>query len=172
MRTLRWFGTTVVALFAATTGAAAQPVTMVPAEGVVLERFDAALAAYLHAHRFPEPVDLETLCLPDAAQYAGPRVDEPPAPREGDLFTPDVMALIRTRLAALHLPANAGRYPVHRVAVGDRLAPARGAALPRTVAGVLPLVPADLAYRVAGADLVLLDLRANVVVDAIRGWRR
>lgn len=172
MRTLHWFGTTVIAIFAAATTVAAQPsIQAAPAEGAALQRFDAAIAEYLRTHRFPEPLDLETLCLPEQAAYAGARFDEPPAPREGDVFVPDVKAVIRSRIAALNLPTKAGPPRALVVAVGQRLAAGRTAPVPKVIAAVLPPIPDDLGYRLTGADLVLLDLRTYVVVDAVRGWR-
>ena len=172
MKTLRWFGTTVIAIFAAATAVAAQPsIEAPPAESAALRRFDVAIAEYLRTHRFPEPLDLETLCLPERTEYAGPRFDEPPAPREGDVFTPEVKALIRTRIATLNLPTQAGPPRPLVVAVGHRLAAGRSAPLPKALAAVLPPIPDDLGYRLTGADLVLMDWRTYVVIDAVRGWR-
>jgi hypothetical protein len=167
MRTLHWFGTTVIAIFAATAVAAQPSIQAAPAEGAALQRFDAAIAEYLRTHRFPEPLDLETLCLPEQAAYAGARFDEPPAPREGDVFK----AVIRSRIAALNLPTKAGPPRALVVAVGQQLAAGRTAPVPKVIAAVLPPIPDDLGYRLTGADLVLLDLRTYVVVDAVRGWR-
>ena len=33
----------------------------------------------------------------------------------------------------------------------------------------LPALPEDLEYRLVGRNLVLIDLRANIVVDVLRG---
>ena len=55
--------------------------------------------------------------------------------------------------------------------MGGRLAAGRGARIPRTIGAVVPRLPDDLDYRIVGADLVLLDLRTNAVVDALRNWR-
>jgi hypothetical protein len=171
MRRLRWSGIVVVAVFAVATEAAAQPVAGMPGETAALARFDAAVASYLRAHRFPDPVDLEALCLPEGALNAGPRFDEPPIPTEGAVFTADVDAMLRTRIAALGLPAPTTRTRAGGVAAGDRLTAGRTALVPKALAAVLPEVPADLDYRLAGADLVLVDLRTNVVIDLLRAWR-
>jgi hypothetical protein len=57
------------------------------------------------------------------------------------------------------------------VAVGDRLVPGRSARPPKAVLGALPVIPDALNYQLAGNDLVLVDRRTYVVVDAIRDWR-
>jgi hypothetical protein len=106
-----------------------------------------------------------------AAHASAARLDEPPPPREGDVFTPDLVAVIRARVAALALPTHRPSRRVHAIAVGDRLVPSRGTRPPRAVRGVLPPIPGDLDYRLAGNDLVLLDLRTDLVVDAVRHWR-
>lgn len=175
MMAFRVLGTAVMAVLAVTAAVAAAPQREVngeAAERAALVRFEAAVGDYLRAHRFPDPIDLETLCLPEAAAYAAAaRLDEPPPPREGEVFTPDFVALIRARIAALALPAHVARPRVHAVAVGDRLVAGRSGRPPEVVLGVLPPIPDDLEYRLAGHDLVLLDLRTNVVVDAVRHWR-
>jgi hypothetical protein len=175
MKAFRGFGPGVIAALTFTTAVAAVPpqgIEAQPSERAAVARFDAAVADYLTSPRFRDPVSLETLCLPDASAAASAaRLDESPPPREGDLFRPELVAVIRTRIAALALPADATRSRAPAVAVGDQLAAGRSARLSRMVAGVLPPVPDDLRYRIAGNDLVLLDLRTNVVVDALRNWR-
>ncbi len=176
MKAFRVLGTAVTIVLAVTTAVVAAPQRAVNGEPggarAALERFDAAVGDYLRTHRFPDPVDLETLCLPEAAaRAAAARFDEPPPLREGTVFTPDVVALIRARIGAMGLPAHLPQPRVHRVAVGDRLAAGRSARPPRAVLGVLPPIPEDLAYRLAGNDLVLVDLRTDVIVDAMRDWR-
>ena len=34
---------------------------------------------------------------------------------------------------------------------------------------LLPTLPADLEYRLVGRNLALIDVRANIVVDVLRG---
>ncbi len=41
--------------------------------------------------------------------------------------------------------------------------------LPSCVRDALPELPIELQYRVVGADLVLVDLHANLIVDVLRG---
>jgi hypothetical protein len=174
MMAFRGLGTGVMTVLAVTAVVAApqRDVNGAPDGRAALARFDAAVSDYLQTHRVPDPIDLETLCLPEAAAHASAaRLDEPPPPREGDVFTPDLVAVIRARVAALALPTHRPSRRVHAIAVGDRLVPSRGTRPPRAVRGVLPPIPGDLDYRLAGNDLVLLDLRTDLVVDAVRHWR-
>ncbi len=179
MRGFLGLGTGVMTILAVTTtvttAVAAVPqrdVTGEPAERAALVRFDAAVADYLRTHRLPDPVDLETLCLPEAATHASAaRLDEPPPPREGDVFTAELVALVRVRIAALGLPTQRPPRRLPAVAVGDRLVAGRNARPPKAVVGILPPVSEELEYRLAGNDLVLLDLRTSVIVDALRDWR-
>lgn len=171
MRAFGILGRVMVATFVVTGVAVAQ----VQPGGVVADRelvarFDGAVAEYLRAHRFPE-IDLETICLPDGGGYGAARLDEPPAPREGEVFVPALTAVIRTRIAALELGTQKPAVRGPRAAVGDRLAAGRGGRIPRAVATVLPAIPEDLDYRLVGPDLVLLDLRTNIVIDTLREWR-
>lgn len=170
MWAFRVIGTVVMSACAVSAAAVPQQgIVDVPAERAVFDRFDAAVTNYLSTHRWPD-VDLERLCLPDEGTPAAARLDATPPPREGDLLTDDVARLVRTRIAALDLGAarsTAGGF----VAVGDRLVAGQSARVPRLVSGVLPRLPGDLAYRLAGADLVLVDLRTNTVIDALREWR-
>jgi hypothetical protein len=174
MMAFRVLGAGVIASLVAATAVAAVPQRDVndPTGGrAVLARFDAAVGNYLRLHRFPDPIDLETLCLPEAAAHSSAALlDEPPTPREGDVFTPDVVALIRARIAALTLSTHIAHPRVH-VDVGERIAAGRGARLPGVLASVLPPVPDDLGYRIAGLDIILVDLRTDLVIDALRDWR-
>jgi hypothetical protein len=175
MTAFRVLGTGVITVLAVTTAVVAAPqrgVNGEPGARAALARFDAAVGDYLRTHRFPDPVDLETLCLPEAAAHTSTaRIDEPPPLGEGNVFTPDLVALIHARIVALALPAHMAQPRGHAVVVGDRLVPGRSARPPKAVIGVLPPILDDLDYRLAGNDLVLVDLRTNVIVDAIRDWR-
>ena len=100
--------------------------------------------------------------------------------REGDIFTPEVAALLRTRVAdAL---AARGFLPEEMVAAtleeadGDAALPVvngrfpwrRGAAMWPCVLDALPRLPHELEYRFVGRDLVLVDTHADLVVDILR----
>jgi hypothetical protein len=104
-----------------------------------------------------------------------------PEPRRGDLFTPAVERVLRTRIA--------DALRVHGLTPADVLAEVmdEGEILPaplpaplrvngpfpwhaasrmlRCIGDVLPEVPEELQYRFVGRDLVLVDIPASLVVD-------
>jgi hypothetical protein len=100
--------------------------------------------------------------------------------REGDLFTAEIAEAIRGRIAralreAGYYPrdvvaasredvAEAAEYPV----VNGRFPWSRGAAMWPVILHVLPGLPEDLQYRVVDDDLILIDVKANLVVDILR----
>jgi hypothetical protein len=100
--------------------------------------------------------------------------------REGDVFTREVAALLRARVAdAL---AARGLLPGELVAgtleeaddeapvpvVNGRFPWRRGAAMWPFVLDALPRLPNELQYRVVGRDLVLVDTHADLIVDILR----
>jgi hypothetical protein len=56
-----------------------------------------------------------------------------------------------------------------RPGVNDRFAWAQGSFMPAFVLELLPPLPAELEYRFAGRDLVLIDVHAGLVVDILAG---
>jgi len=178
MRTVHGLGSGLVIVVAVATSVAAAPqrqgheVSGEPAARAGLERFDAAVADYLRMSRVPDRIDSEVLCLPEAAtQVDATRLDELPPLREGSVFTPDLVALIHARIAMLTLPQHVDPPLASAVVVGARWPVRRSARPSKALLSVLPQVPDDLAYRLAGNDLLLLDLRTNVIVDVMRHWR-
>jgi hypothetical protein len=154
------------------------------AEYVVMSRFLTAADAYvvLH-HRLFEPLSEEFMCLPaDSIAALNALADVPrealPAPREGDLFSPEVADLFRRRIAATlqayeYNPADV----LAEMDVEELVAPPVlvNEALPRGIglmmpwlAGALPALPEELAYRLVGRDFVLIDVQSDLVVDVIR----
>jgi hypothetical protein len=147
-------------------------------------RFLTAADAYVGLHpRVFEPLSEEFMCLPeDSIELLGaladvPRERRPPA-REGDIFSPDVADLFRRRIAAtLHAydytPADvlaemdAEELTAPPVLVHEALPGGIGLMMP-WLAGALPVLPEELAYRLIGRDFVLIDVRSNLVVDVIR----
>jgi hypothetical protein len=99
--------------------------------------------------------------------------------KQGDIFTPEVAALLRRLLA----PEVKGKEGAETKKALKEDAPAairlkvnakypEGAALPTVPANLLatlPQLPEDLEYRIVGKDLILRDVHANVVVDFIPG---
>jgi hypothetical protein len=154
------------------------------AEDVVMSRFLTAADAYvvLH-HRLFEPLSEEFVCLPAnsiavlnaLADVAG---EARSAPREGDVFSPDVADLFRRRIAATlqayeYNPADmlaemdVEELVAPPVPVNERLPRGTGLMMP-WLAGALPVLPEELAYRLVGRDFVLINVQSNLVVDVIR----
>jgi hypothetical protein len=150
-----------------------------------VSRFLRAVDEYMVVHRLVGPLESDYLCLPDEAVapvrfLAAVPVDKRPAPREGDIFLPDVAELFRHRIA--WKIRHSELYPpdlVARLNAEELTAPviAVNKPLPWNVGGpvfawvaatVLPALPQDLEYRLVGRSLALVDLRANIVVDVLR----
>ena len=103
-----------------------------------------------------------------------------PEARQGDIFTPEIRAEF-TRLIgiATKRPADAARIkkslrhaePIKvKLSVnGEYPAQIPLQSTPPTLLMNLPKLPQDLEYRIAGHDLVLRDIDANLVVDYIPG---
>jgi hypothetical protein len=101
-------------------------------------------------------------------------------PKEGDIFTTSAADEIRSRLDLVAtvdtcrtiMDDNPGRLsrPVSR----DYPNWMPLSTTPAAVLAILPRLPAAIEYRFVGPDLILLDTRANIVVDrmasAIRCW--
>lgn len=100
--------------------------------------------------------------------------------REGNIFTPAVASLLRSRIAealdargftaeqviAASLEEADAEAPLP--AVNGRFPWRRGAEMWPCVLNALPTLPDELQYRIVGRDLVLIDVHANLVVDILR----
>ena len=97
----------------------------------------------------------------------------PRRPKEGEIFTPRTAAEFRRRLLLVAtadtcetiMDDNPGQLsrPVSR----DYPEGKPRSTTPATVLAILPILPPDIEYRFVGRDLILLDTRANIVVDRI-----
>jgi len=148
-----------------------------------VSRFLNAANEYVVIHRIVEPLAPGLLCLPEETYaavnaLAAIPLDARPAPREGDIFLPDVADLFRRRIAGMFRgnednPAypemNEQELIVPPVVVNEPLPWGAGNVMLAWLTATLPALPEDLEYRFVGRDLVLLDLRANIVVDILRG---
>jgi hypothetical protein len=107
--------------------------------------------------------------------------------KPGQVFTPEVAAFFRTRLADAAretgyeavIPADvpAIEYadeegdtpPVARLEVGGVCPYATVAEAPRTLLWRLPPLPMELEYRIVGTAFALVDARTGVIVDILEG---
>jgi hypothetical protein len=142
------------------------------------ERVDAYAA--LHRRLAPPPPavsDADPLTKLLTHQYLASAIrNARPGADQGNIFTPDVTALFRARLAdslgeidgdtlllALNngVPIPRGLHPM----VNETYTMSTLFRVPSYVRLGLPAIPAELDYRIAGHDLVLWDLYAGIVVD-------
>ena len=153
-------------------------------EYTVVSRFLTVVDAYvIEHHRFFEPLPEGMMCLPEDTIARLNALAEVPrearkAPREGEIFTPDVANLFRrlltTRLfgdeygdaLAAEMEKRAMIAPPVRVNEAPAWDIDNAMQLP--LLHDLPLLPEELEYQLVGRDLVLVDVPSNLVVDVIR----
>ena len=98
--------------------------------------------------------------------------------RQGDLFTPEMQALVRKLLTGLFKTSEAraqlrasvmDENPTNvRVAVNSRYPDAVPiSTMPPEILKSLPLLPEELEYRFVGETLILLDPHAHIVADFV-----
>jgi hypothetical protein len=158
-----------------------------PAQPVSLRQFNASIHQYVQLHRrieqqlppFRAHSDAQDIIESSNAMSAALQSARANA-REGDIFTPEVATLLRTRVSAAL--AARGFLPDEMVAstleeandnaalpvVNGRFPWRRGAAMWPCVLDALPRLPHELQYRFVGRDLVLVDTHADIVVDILR----
>jgi hypothetical protein len=105
--------------------------------------------------------------------------DARPDARAGNLFTPRAAAAFRHMIAATAAAHHIDPKDLVRELRAERLPGAKqpavnhaydwrlGAWMWPALLQVLPTLPPDLQYRIVDDDLVLIDLRANLVVDIL-----
>jgi hypothetical protein len=109
-----------------------------------------------------------------AADLAAAVRDARPIAVEGYIFTTTVATALRTRIA---LALRGGAIDLANVEADEEWSQfdmqaqvpwgvARALSMP--LLSALPDLPAELEYRLVGRSLVLLDVRANLVVDVLR----
>ncbi len=97
--------------------------------------------------------------------------------KQGDVFTPPVAGEMRRLIAMAMQEGGAKRVrqslrhaePVRlNLKVNDSYPPRVPLqSTPPSLLGNLPKLPPDIEYRIVGSDLILLDTRANLVVDLL-----
>lgn len=163
-----------------------QAVIETAAEAPVLTAFDRRIDAYMQLHSDVERSlaprrlfdDMEDLFETVAAMRAGIRKARPDA-EPGTIFTDDVGALIRARLEAglgacnqkvedVLAFINEERLPgAPEPSMNERFPWELGSAMWPSFLAVLPPLPAELEYRFADRDLVLIDMDCDLVVDIL-----
>jgi hypothetical protein len=153
----------------------------VPDASAALRTFHERVEAYAALHRqlVPPPAvsDPDPLAKLLTHQYLASAIrNARPGADQGNIFTLEVMALFRSRLAdslgeidgetlliALNngMPVPRGLHPT----VNEPYTMSTLFRVPSDVRLGLPAIPAELDYRIAGHDLVLWDIYAGIVVD-------
>ena len=166
--------------------------TAVPAQSPVAsleERFTAATRDYAVMHRRIEqslgPLEITTLpadILTNANAMAAAIRAERAGARQGDLFTWELAAELRTRIAGAlaehgltpfdlvtdELPENVDRRAL-LLRVGGAFPWVAQSTMPSCLLEVLPPLPPELQYRFVFRDLALVDAHANMIVDILPG---
>jgi hypothetical protein len=155
-----------------------------PEDRVALVTFDQSVQDYMALHRRlarhtpPLRVTADPVELRRAVDALGEaiRVERSTA-QTGEIFTPAVANMFRRRidhglwdLDVSELMAEMeedSEVCVPRPVVNGRFPWSSGNAMWPSVLAVLPELPEELEYRFVGADLVLIDIRANLVVDIL-----
>jgi hypothetical protein len=172
---------------AAEVPARAQVLCQTEADDVAaLAMFDRGITSYLEVHRRLDaglmslwfPADPEANAVASSRLADAIRFERSDAAR-GDVFTPEVADLFRLRLAlardtgdrieadlAVARDEEADLF-VSLPDVNDRVTWATGSRTDETVDRVLPVLPLELEYRLAGRALVLVDVTANLVIDVL-----
>ena len=164
----------------------AEPIAPTAVEAPILDAFNHRIGAYMQVHN-----DIEWSVMPhrlyddpeemfDALEafQSAIRAARPDA-RPGTIFTADVSALIRARIERRLANCNDKVEDVLDFINEERLSGAPkprvykpfpwslGSAMWPTLLPALPSLPAELQYRFADRDLVLIDMHADLVVDIL-----
>jgi hypothetical protein len=152
----------------------------------LIDQFTARVQAYMEFRSDFTDMVPPLRVTPDAAVLeaasdglAGALRAARPHARQGDIFTAEIAAAFRDRIAdalwrhrypAPELLADIEReapQPSTHFAVNDRFEWSYGAMMPGCLLGALPALPTELQYRFVGVDLVLVDIEARLVVDVL-----
>jgi hypothetical protein len=158
----------------------------VDADSVVIQDFEKRVAGYLQLRKSIESNLTKLKSTPSQEKISHHETQLRHAVREarknarpGDIFTPEIAVEIR-RLITIAMQPGDGNHiaqslrhaePVHlHLDINDSypaLVPLQSS--PPSLLENLPPLPPEIEYRITGSDLVLLDAKANLIVDVIRG---
>lgn len=155
----------------------------VNADSLIIQDFEKRVAAYVQLHKNAESAlpPLKATATPGKIEHyehalARAIVQMRKGAAQGDIFTPQIAGEMR-RLLGLATASPADRTRVERslknaepvnlkLQINHRYpASIPLQSTPPSLLMNLPPLPPELQYRLAGRDLVLLDAKANLVVD-------
>ena len=169
-------------------GAATIPTTN---DQAAVAEFSYSVNKYVELHRvLAAPLGAEEMCSdPEEIQRGVDRLAnairaERPAARPGNVFTPDVASFFRRHIAAVLRDTGydvevfldemdddeideEGFVEVPPLEVNGAFPWAAGNLMWPSMLSKLPLLPEEVEYRFVGRHLVLLDVRANLVIDIL-----
>jgi hypothetical protein len=158
----------------------------VNADSLIIQDFEKRVAGYLQMRKSIESSLTKLKSTPSQAKITNHEGDLRRAIREarkgarpGEIFTPEIAAEIR-RLIAIAVQPEDGNHiaqslrhaePVQlHLEINERYPEAVPLqSTPPSLLENLPPLPPEIEYRITGTDLVLLDVKANLIVDIIRG---
>jgi hypothetical protein len=158
----------------------------VNADSLIIQNFEKRVAGYLQLRKSIESNLDKLKSTPSGEKITHHENELRRAVREarksarpGDIFTPDIADEIR-RLIKIAVQPQDGNHiaqslrhaePVQlHLEINERypeVVPLQST--PPSLLENLPPLPPEIEYRITGADLVLLDAKANMIVDIIRG---
>src|SRR5580658_8756952 len=157
----------------------------VNADAAIVQDFQKRVAAYLQLRKTIESNLPRLKATPSEEKISHHEIQLRHAVREarkkarpGDIFTPEISAEIRRLIGiAMHPDGPEIRQslrsaePVQlHLAINEKYPD--GVPLQTTPPSLLenlPALPPEIEYRITGQDLVLLDTKADLIVDIIRG---
>jgi hypothetical protein len=158
----------------------------VNANSLVVQDFQKRVAAYLQLRKSIESSLTKLKSTPSQEKITHHETELRRAVREArknarpaDIFTPEIASEIR-RLITIAIQPEDGNHiaqslrhaePVHlHLEINEsypEIVPLQST--PPSLLENLPPLPPEIEYRITGNDLVLLDTKANLIVDIIRG---
>jgi hypothetical protein len=167
--------------------ATVSPVVVSPAtqaDAVFVKEFYARVSKYLDLRKKagspPKPTK-SAIKLAESKNAMAEKIQEARADaKQGDIFTPEIEAYFRKRIAAAMRGANGAKIrsslrhaePLHSMPLHVNQPYPDGVPLqsvPPTLLLNLPRLPKELEYRIVGRDLALHDIGPNLIVDLIPG---
>jgi hypothetical protein len=158
----------------------------VNADSAIIQDFQKRVAAYLQLRKSIESNLTKLKATPSQEKISHQENELRHAVREarkdarpGNIFTPEISMEIRRLIAIAANPGDGNHIaqslrhaePVQlHLEINERYpeqVPLQST--PPSLLENLPALPPEIEYRITGRDLVLLDAKANLIVDVIRG---
>ena len=153
-------------------------------EDVIIGDFKERLAKYqnvsdkLRAEVFPSNSEIKAEEIHKRQKELARRIVEAlPGWQQGNIFTPQISALIRSRLAEVLKGTDGANVrgaifddappPQKIVVMTEYPTGAPVATVPAQILELLPVLPKELEYRFVGTDLILFDVSAYLMVDVV-----